>query len=677
MNLRSRLAHLPRDTRDTLFLLLVVGWVILPQVAHLPLWASALAGAVLVWRGWLALTGRPLPGRWWLVGLLLVSMAATWSTHRTLLGRDAGVTLVVMLLTLKTLELRARRDALVIFFLGFFAMLTNFFYSQSLPVAAAMLVALLGLLTALVNAHRPVGQPSLRESAGVALRLALAGAPVMVALFVFFPRFAPLWGIPSDALTGRSGLSSTMEVGAVAKLALDEGIAMRIKFDGAPPPQRELYFRGPVLTRFDGRQWTSRGGGDGFDAAVAPGPADLQVSGEPIRYEVTLEPSNRPWLLTLDVAGTPPQLPGNRPARMTADMQWLAYRPITDLLRYRAESHPRFRYGLTGWDQRPRRDFSVELELPPGFNPRTLALAEQLRQTVGDDPGALVDAALQRLLTGGYHYTLEPGVAGQHTADEFWFDTKAGFCEHISSAFVVLLRAAGVPARIVTGFQGGEMNGVDGFWTVRNADAHAWTEVWFADRGWVRVDPTGAVMPGRIGQFQRLRAPEGLVAGAIGTFSPTLMAQLRATWEAVNNGWNQWVLNYTQGRQFDLLKNLGFDSPSWQDLGKIIAGLLTTAALAGIGWARWERSQHDPWLRLLARARRRLDEAGVDAPPQAPPRALVQSVAASALPPELRRQLTDWLLALEKWRYAPAPGSGAGLATLQREFQRIAWPRQR
>ena len=672
------LAHLPRDARDTLFLLAVIGWVVLPQVAHLPLWASALAAGVLLWRGWLAVQGRPLPGRWWLVALLLVALAGTWGSHRTLLGRDAGVTLVVMLLALKTLELRARRDALVVFFLGFFAMLTNFFYSQSLPVAAAMLVGLLGLLTALVNAHRPVGQPSLRESAGVALRMALAGAPVMLALFVLFPRFAPLWGIPSDALTGRSGLSSSMEVGAVAKLALDDGIAMRVKFDGAPPPQSALYFRGPVLSRFDGRQWTARGGGDGFEAAGPPGPADLRVAGAPIRYEVTLEPSNRPWLLTLDVAPEAPQLPPGRGARMTADMQWLAWRPVTDLLRYRAESHADFRYGLTGWNGRPRTDLAAYLQLPPGFNPRTVALAEQLRHEAGaDQPEALVRAALQRLANGGYRYTLEPGVSGQHSADEFWFDTKAGFCEHISSAFVVLLRAAGVPARIVTGFQGGELNGVDGFWVVRNADAHAWAEVWYADQGWVRIDPTGAVTPARIGQLQRLRAPDGMVAGAIGSLSPTLLAQLRTVWEAVNNRWNQWVLNYTQSRQFDLLKRLGFDAPSWQDLGKLIAGLLTLAALAGIAWARWERSQHDPWLRQLARVRRRLAEAGIDAPPQAPPRALHRQVEASALPPELRAPLADWLLAFERIRYAPADAGGASLATLQRDFRRLAWPRRR
>ena len=240
---------------------------------------------------------------------------------------------------------------------------------------------------------------------------------------------------------------------------------------------------------------------------------------------------------------------------------------------------------------------------------------------------------------------------------------------------MVLLRAAGVPARIVTGYQGGELNGVDGFWVVRNADAHAWTEVWDARRGWLRVDPTAAVQPARIGQLQRLRRPEGLVAGAIGSFSPTLVAQLRSVWEAVNNGWNQWVLNYTQSRQLELLRQLGFASPDWTDLGKVIAGLLVAAALGGMAWARWERSQHDPWLRQLARVRRRLLDAGIDAPPQAPPRALVQRVSASTLPPELRQPLADWLLALETLRYAPSQAADARLATLQRQLRRLPWPR--
>jgi len=213
---RQEMNALPRESRDTLFLLLVVGWVMLPQLNVLPLWATALAGGCLLWRGWLAWHTRPLPGRWWLLGMLLAAIAGTLLTHKTVLGRDAGVTLTTLLLALKTLELRARRDAFVIFFLGFFTMLTNFFFSQSLLTAAAMLIALLGLLTALVNAHLVVGRPPLTTALKTASWMALLGAPIMAVLFVLFPRLAPLWGIPSDAMSGRSGLSATMQVGNIA-----------------------------------------------------------------------------------------------------------------------------------------------------------------------------------------------------------------------------------------------------------------------------------------------------------------------------------------------------------------------------------------------------------------------------------------------------------------------------
>ena len=214
MNLRGTLSHLPREARDTLFLLGVIGCVLLPLVPHLPFWASALASLLLLWRAGLALRSRPLPPRWLLFALLVLAVAATLGQFRTILGREAGVTLIAMLLALKTLEARARRDALVIFFLGFFTMLSNFFFSQSMLTAVAMLVALMGLLTALVNAHMPVGRPPLTVALRSAARMALFGTPVMVALFVFFPRMAPLWGLPGDQLSGRSGLSGSMrEIG--------------------------------------------------------------------------------------------------------------------------------------------------------------------------------------------------------------------------------------------------------------------------------------------------------------------------------------------------------------------------------------------------------------------------------------------------------------------------------
>lgn len=672
----KELKNLPRDTRDTLFLLAVIGWIVMPQVGNLPVWCSVLTACVLAWRGWIALEGKPLPNRWWLLALLLLTLSATFLTHRTLLGREAGVTLIVVLLALKTLELRARRDALVIFFLGFFAMLTGFFQSQSLLTAASMLLALLGLLTALINAHRPVGQPRLRDSAALACKMALLGAPIMLVLFMLFPRFAPLWGMPGDDLVGRSGLSGTMKVGSIAQLVLDDRVAMRVRFEDKPPPQSSLYFRGPVLSRFDGTEWTAID--SQFGATPLPGPGDLKVSGTPVRYETTLEPGGRYWLLTLDATPQAPELPVTRRVRMTADLQWMSIGPMADLLRYRAESYPEFRYGLTSPEGGPRRDLGEYLRLPPQFNPRTQALAEQLRSQVTDqDAQGIVQAALERLRTGGYRYTLEPGVTGRDSADEFWFDTKAGFCEHIASAFVILMRGAGVPARVVTGFQGGEMNSVDGYWTVRNSDAHAWAEVWLADRGWVRIDPTASVAPARIGQLQRLRAPDGMVAGALGAFSPTLLMQLRANWEAINNRWNQWVLNYTQSRQLDLLRSLGFDNPSWQDLGKVLAGLLVLSALAGAGWATWERTRHDPWQRLLAQARRRLERAGVPTPPQSPPREMARLAQASThLPDQLKADLTEWLLALERVRYArDNEQTPQQLSKLRVQFKQIAWPK--
>ena len=667
----DRLKHLPRDTRDTLFLLLVIAWVILPQVGNLPPWCSLLAAGVLLWRGWLAWTARPLPSRWWLLALLAVTVGATLLTHRTLLGRDAGVTLIVVLLSLKTLELRAQRDAFVVFFLSFFTMLTNFFFSQSLPTAAAMLVALLGLLTALVNSHMPVGKPPLRESARTAATMALLGAPIMAVLFMLFPRLAPLWGIPGDAMAGRSGLSSSMQVGAIATLALDDSIAMRIRFDGGVPPrQSDLYFRGPVLSTLDGREW--RVLRSGFPARMQD-PSGLEVSGTPVQYQVTLEPTNRPWIFVLDAALARPTVPGTD-VNMTAQLQWLAERPVSDLLRYRAQSFTIFRHGPL------RRTAALQdyLELPAGFNPRTLQMAAQMHREprYASDPVRLVDAVLERLRTGGYTYTLDPGVFGQNTADEFWFDRKEGFCEHIASAFVVLMRALDIPARIVTGYQGGEVNTVDGFWIVRQSDAHAWAEVWLANRGWVRVDPTASVSPGRIGSLQRLQAPRGVIASALGGVSPVVLFNLRSMWEAMNNGWNQWVLNYSQTTQLNLLRDIGFESPSWEDLGYVLIGLVVLASLLGAAWTLWERSRHDPWLRLLDRAGKKLRAGGITIAANSPPRLMarqVQEHLGSADPRALA--IGQWLLRLETLRYASAGTAAAvTLLVLRRELRQLPWP---
>ena len=673
------LRNLPRESRDTLFLLLVIAWLLMPQIVHLPAWCTALAAAVLAARGWLALGSKPLPGRGWLAGLLAAAIAGTFFTYSTVLGRDAGVTLLVVLLTLKTLELRARRDAFVVFFLGFFCMLSNFFYSQSLMVAFNMVLGLLGLLTVLVNAHMPVGKPPLTEAAKTAGWMALLGAPVMLVLFLFFPRLSPLWGVPGDAMTGRSGLGANMQIGNIASLALDDSVAMRIRFEGQAPTQRDLYFRGPVLSDFDGREWRPLRTNPDFPYGLS---SSLAVSGVPVRYEVTLEPTNRPWLFLLEAASEAPVLPGYESA-MQDDLQWLANRPVSDLVRYKAQSYTAFSHGPTQ-QVLGLRQF---VELPPGFNLRTLTLAGEIRR----DPryafagsAALVQAVMDRLRSGGYSYTLEPGVYGRDTADEFWFDRKEGFCEHIASAFVILMRALDVPARIVTGYQGGELNSVDGFWVVRQSDAHAWAEVWHEGRGWVRVDPTSAVAPGRTGAFQRLAAPRGLVAGTLGNLSPGFTAQIRATWDAINNRWNQSVLNYTQGKQLNLLRDIGFESPSWVDLSYVLIGVVVFASVVAAAWTLWDRVQHDPWLRLLARARRQFARVGIESTPSTSPRRLARmldekyAVGGS----EKLRAWHDWLMELESQRYAPdrrdaanaGPGDMQSLRQLRRRLNSLRWP---
>jgi protein-glutamine gamma-glutamyltransferase len=660
----QRFKAMPREARDSLLLLGVIAWIVAPHTAHLPLWCSLGAAGILAWRAWGSVAGQPLPSRWVLVAALLVAVLATLWSFRTLIGRDAGVTLVVVLLALKTLELKARRDAFVVFFLGFFAVMTNFFYSQTLLTAAAMFVAVLGLLTALVNAHTPVGRPPLSASLRAATRLALFGTPVMVMLFVLFPRLSgPLWSMPQDDLRSRTGLSDTMTPGSVAELATDDSIVLRVKFDqqdtfgrGAPPSD-QLYFRGPVLARFDGRQWSELRGG--FDPAFAYGRnnvprANLQTTGPGVKYEVTQEPTRRGWLFPLEL--TPQLQVPNLQTVMKDDLQWLAGNAVYDRVRYRAEFFPQFTHGPL----QPLVGLQDYVELPAGFNPRTLDLAMQIRRDprfAQADATTLANHLFGLIRTGGFTYTLEPGTYGDNQVDEFWFDRKLGFCEHYASAFVVLMRALDVPARVVTGFQGAELNGLDGFWEVRNTNAHAWAEYWQAGRGWVRADPTAAVAPDRIRTARPLIANPGFVQGALGAVNPDIARRMREAWSAVNNSWNQWVLNYSQSRQLDLLRNLGLKNPDWADLSLVLLAVLVAVSSLGAVWAAWDVHRTDPWLRAYRQLRRQLAKLGVESTDATPPGELLRRGQASNASPELLSRLQ----AMQDLRYRPgAPTTRRG-----------------
>ena len=612
--------RLPREARDTLFMLFVIGWTVLPHVAHLPAWCSLLTLVVLLWRARLALANAPLPSRWVLVAVLVLAAGLTLWSHQTLLGKEPGVTMVVVLMALKTLELRARRDAFVVFFLGFFIVLTHFLYSQSLLVALAMLVSVWGLLTALVLVHMPVGQPSLRQASTLAARTALWGAPLMALMFVLFPRIGPLWGVPNDGLA-RTGLSNTMRMGSVAELARDDSVALRVRFEGPPPPPSAMYFRGPVLSRFDGAEWRIANY-ETFAALRAA--SESRVRGAPVRYEMTLEPTRLTTLPLLEATATAPQIDGFASFGMT-DLQWLAERPLAERVRFNAEAYTEFQHGPVA-DNVSLREF---VELPPGFNPRTLAWAFAMRREpryAQADGRVLAQALLQHIRSAGFSYTLAAEPYGRNAIDEFWLDRRDGFCEHFAAAFVVVMRALDVPARVVTGYQGTDPIPVDGYYLVRQSSAHAWAEYWQAGVGWVRADPTAAVAPDRINRSARLVASPGFVAGALGNVNPALLAQLQKGWELVNNRWNQWVLNYSRGQQLDVLKNLGFNSPSWEDLAILLAGALSSLALAGAVWAGWDQHRVDPWVRQMQRLRKALNTLGVQASDHEAPRALAARV---------------------------------------------------
>lgn len=658
-------ARLPRETRDTLFMLLVIGWIVVLQIGHIPSWAIGVALAALAWRGWLAWHKRALPSWRWRLLLTAVAVGLTVATHRTVLGPNAGVTLLVMLLAFKTLELRAQRDAYVVFFLGFFALLTLLLHSQSLLMALGIGSALWGLLSALVLAQLPNGRPPLWQAARTAGGIALAGAPLMALLFALFPRLPPLWAVPTDTALGRSGLSGRMQVGDVARLAMDGRVAFRVAFPDGTPPREALYFRGPVLRVFDGRIWRPLHGPDAtIDVPTEllrrhDKPARVEIRGPALRYQITMEPSLRPWLLTLEATVTAPVLSAasadlaHTPVHVSPDRQWWLSRPITDLLRYEARAFPVHRVDVHA----ERLALQIDRELPPGYNPRTLAWAQALRRALGDpEPRQLVDAVLRHLRDGGYQYTLEPGVYGRDTADEFWFDRRRGFCEHIASAFAVAMRALDIPARVVTGYQGGERNPVDGLWTVRQSDAHAWVEVWLANEGWVRIDPTAYVAPDRTAVGERLQPPPGLVASALVRTDLQLLRTLRAAWDAVNQRWNDWILDYGPTRQLDLLHRLGVSASGWQDVARVLGIALTVAAAACGALLLWHRPRTDRWHRLLARAAQRWERYGVPRPEPLTPMRLRQAIAAHLGPNNttfVAQAWSEWLTTLEALRYDP------------------------
>lgn len=637
-----------RDKADTLLLLVTCALVLLPHAGHLPIWVLPICTVLLAWRGWVTFRGNRMPPRWLLLPIAALVMAGVYLNYRTFFGREVGVAMLTLLLSLKLLEMHARRDLFVVLFLSFFLILSSFFYSQSIGTAAMTLAAALAILTTQVSFQYTGAVPPLKQRLRLGATFLMLATPVTLVLFLLFPRIqGPLWGLPGDAQSGRTGLSETMAPGNISKLAQSDEVAFRAKFADSPPPQSQLYWRGVVLGAYDGRTWAAARTRFSLNPQIA-----VNVRSAPIRYQVTLEPHGRRWIFALEVPRSISDVTGN-PVLVSYDMQFRSSGQINERVRYDAVSH-------VDYDLQPIESVQVlqqSLELPSGFNPRTLAFAADLRKRSTND-AEMITAVLRLFREQNFRYTLEPPPLGKQVIDEFLFTTRAGFCEHYSAAFVVLMRALGIPARVVTGYQGGEINPADGFMTVRQSDAHAWAEVWLEKRGWVRIDPTAAVAPNRVEKNLSSVIPRQMLGGLItldGSNSALLarLQQFRQSWDAVTNAWNQWVLNYTPEQQQNFVKALGFKDVDWRTLIGLMFVLGIAAVAIMVLPLILHQQKRDPIEAVYQKLCRRLEKKGFPRSIHEGPRAYGARLlgAESPLRPEQKAALAHFLELYETVRY--------------------------
>jgi len=562
----------------------------LAQVAQLPLWVVALVLGAIGLRLGLGCA----PGRAVLLLLTLLVIGTVLARFHTIAGPAAGGSLLCAMVALKFLEARTRRDAGLLLCLAYFVATSVSLSSQSIAVAVWVLISVAVTTVALTVLAAPVGPPlrlRLRQTATVLVQ----ALPIMLVLFVLFPRIpGPLWQIGQEE-TARTGLSDAMAPGDITQLTRSSAVALRAAFKGEPPPPAERYWRGPVFWSFDGRTWSK---GHSVYPAVAPPRAPARERD----YTLILEPHGRKWLFALDA----PLEAGGAIAR-TAGYSLTSDEPIDQVRRFELRSA--LDYRLEPDLPAPRRRRA--LRLPPDSAPRARALAQRWRKQI-DEPAAIVERAMDYLRSRDFEYTLSPPALGERPVDTFLFQTRSGFCEHFASAFTVLMRAAGLPARVVTGYQGGETNGLGDYMIVRQSDAHAWTEVWLADQGWTRVDPTTAASTARI--------TEGIagVAGARRSLAPLSregsdpLKRLALAWDAVNHAWDRFVLGYGAGMQQSLLRRLGFGHVDQWALALITAAAVVLMMAAVASLALRPRRPHDPVERQWQRACRRLARVGIE-----------------------------------------------------------------
>ena len=650
-------------------------WATLAYVAgmllsadRVPAWVPSAALVLAGWRIWVAV--RPtrslrLPGAAVRSLLALLLVAAVLARFRTLNGLSAGTALLILMGGSKLLETRSRHDQFVVVGASLFLVLAACLDREDLARAPLYLAQVWLCCAAIaVVAYAPTATESKEAQRGfddrsavlLAGRTLLLAAPLAIVLFIFFPRLAgAFWALPRDD-TASTGLSDTMSPGSITELTASYEIAFRVRFDGPVPPSAMRYWRGPVLHNFDGYTWR-RLYGTPYRRPT------LEYLGTPYRYQVILEPSSQRWWFALDTLQQRPR--GD--VVLTDDNEVISRQPVRDTTLYTGVSYTNVKSTSPLAEMPRRRDTA-----PPPHNPRSREFARGLRARSGSD-GAYVAAVLEFLRTGGFKYTLSPPPLGANSVDDFLFDTRLGFCGHFASAFVALMRAAGVPAHVVTGYLGGDWNPVGGYFVVRQSDAHAWAEVWLEGRGWTRVDPTAVVEPGRLDRGILDLLPGAGSARERLVRHSTLLTALVQRWDAANAWWTEHVVKFDFRSQIGILQSLGLDSPDARDLGWAFAGGL----LLWMGWIAWQHdrlpggARRDRLALAYARLCHKLAKIGLDRAPHQGPLAYADTVTLRR--PDLAGPVRPLLEQYARLRFGSRsgdPGEGE-ISAFERSIRRL------
>ena len=638
----------PINTLAVPWLIAALVFVTIPHLPQFPIWLIALL---------IVLTGAKLvnlrypklrPGRILIFIITIISLAAVKLHYSTIFGRSAGISLLTIMLFLKLMETKSHRDGMVTVIMTYFSIITHFLTDQSIHTAIYMFFAIALTTIALISLNQGPKGISWKYKLRITVPLIIYSLPLMLLLFILFPRIpGPLWGLPEDAYSAKTGLSDEMSPGQISQLAFSDEVAFRVKFHGRQPLPHQLYWRALVFWEYDGRTWRPGHKSGIISNTFLPRTDYYSVDGVPFEYTVTLEPHDERWLFALDVPvlDNYTRYPGTYALGIDRSLQLRSPQPIISLSQYRLRSYPRYRMGQTlGYDEKFRA-----LQLPAGSNPKTMAMAQEWRKD-NSDPQTIINKALQ-LYSREFTYTLRPPVLGTHSIDQFLFDTKRGFCEHFAGSFVFLMRAAGVPARVVTGYQGGEINPLGDYMLIRQADAHAWSEVWLEEYGWTRVDPTTAVSPARVERGLDAALPARENPRFLLRRESPLLAQLHLVWDSINNRWNYWVLGYGPETQKLFLSHLGLGEVKAYNLVVLLTAGITIImiVIAVLSLKRRKWRQDDKVQRVYLKLCQRLAKIGYPRHSYEGPLDYLQRVNSSS--PALGKQLLPIIRAYMAIRY--------------------------